>query len=158
MQRAANVCYPSGRECELMIEDGFCLWEQDLAASTEYSPFTCTVCEIEINYDYHGRQPPYARNVSYVLRALLFISCLMLSGIVMRRNSDGLVQQCSVLFGSKDSLSLSFYPCRCISSHIFLFISVFYDAHILLTSQAIIRHTNFATMMTISDLNILTRW
>mmetsp|Transcript_19594 Transcript_19594/g.32919 ORF Transcript_19594/g.32919 Transcript_19594/m.32919 type:complete len:182 (+) Transcript_19594:223-768(+) len=39
---------------------------QDLAASTEYSPFTCTVCEIEINYDYHGRQPPYARNVSFL--------------------------------------------------------------------------------------------
>eukprot|EP00976_Prorocentrum_cordatum_P070021 1179775-Prorocentrum_minimum.AAC.2 len=37
---------------------------QDATENPDYQPFTCTVCEIEINYDYHGRNPPYARSIS----------------------------------------------------------------------------------------------
>mmetsp|Transcript_7584 Transcript_7584/g.15413 ORF Transcript_7584/g.15413 Transcript_7584/m.15413 type:complete len:178 (-) Transcript_7584:165-698(-) len=39
---------------------------QDVLENPDYQPFTCTVCEIEINYDYQGRKPPYARNISFL--------------------------------------------------------------------------------------------
>ena len=39
---------------------------QSSEAQEEYKPFTCGTCEIEINYDYYGKRPPYNTKIACV--------------------------------------------------------------------------------------------